>query len=120
LSFWFFAISDGFFTGDAGFFIGPTDFFWTSTGFSDNVAIFFATSAPLVCLSSHLGCTCNKLQDWKPTISKDHSNHMPLAGEAALPAVAVPPVAHLMRVPSQETLQSSSFPQTPRYLISSS
>jgi hypothetical protein len=54
LSFWFFAVSDGFFTGDAGFFIGPTDFFWISTGFSDNVAIFFATSAPLVCLSSCL------------------------------------------------------------------
>jgi hypothetical protein len=46
---------------------------------------------------------------------------MPLAGEVALPVVVVPPVAHLMRVPSQETLQSSSSsPQTPRYLISSS
>jgi hypothetical protein len=46
---------------------------------------------------------------------------MPLAGEAALPAVAVPPIAHLMCVPSQETLQSSSSsPQMPRYLISSS
>jgi hypothetical protein len=46
---------------------------------------------------------------------------MPLAGEAALPAVAVLPVAHLTRVPSQETLQSSfSSPQTPQYLISSS
>jgi hypothetical protein len=40
LSFWFFAVSDGFFIGDAGFFVGPTDFLWTSTGFSDNVAIF--------------------------------------------------------------------------------
>jgi hypothetical protein len=43
---------------------------------------------------------------------------MPLAGEAALPAVAV---AHLTCVPSQETLQSSSSsPQTPLYLIYSS
>jgi hypothetical protein len=70
LCFWFFAVSDGFFTGsdgfftgDVGFFVGPVDFFWTSTSFSDNVAIFFATSAPLVCLSSYVGCTCNKLQD---------------------------------------------------------
>jgi hypothetical protein len=46
---------------------------------------------------------------------------MPLAGEVALPVVVVPPVAHLMRKPSQETLQSSSSsPQTPQYLISSS
>jgi hypothetical protein len=121
LCFWFFAVSDGFFTGDASFFIGPADFFWTSTGFSDNVAIFFTTSALLVCLSSHVGCTCNKLQDLKPTISKDHSNHMPLAGEVALYVVVVPPVAHLMRVPSQETSQSSSSsPQMPWYLISSS
>jgi hypothetical protein len=46
---------------------------------------------------------------------------MPLAGEVALPAVAVPPIAHLMRVPSQETLQSSSsFLQKSQYLISSS
>jgi hypothetical protein len=46
---------------------------------------------------------------------------MPLADEAALPAVAVPLVAHLTCVPSQETLQSSSAsPQMPRYLISSS
>jgi hypothetical protein len=46
---------------------------------------------------------------------------MPLAGEAALLAMAVPPVAHLKRIPSQETLQSSSSsPQTSRYLISSS
>jgi hypothetical protein len=46
---------------------------------------------------------------------------MPLAGKAALPAVVVPPVAHLKCVPSQETLQSSfSSLQTPRYLISSS
>jgi hypothetical protein len=46
---------------------------------------------------------------------------MPLAGEAVLPVVAVPPVAHLTRVPSQETLQSScSSPQMSRYLISSS
>jgi hypothetical protein len=46
---------------------------------------------------------------------------MPLAGEAALPVVAVPPIAHLTRIPSQETLQSScSSPQMPRYLISSS
>jgi hypothetical protein len=41
LSFWFFTVSDGFFIGDAGFFVGPIDFFWMSTGFSDNVAIFF-------------------------------------------------------------------------------
>jgi hypothetical protein len=47
---------------------------------------------------------------------------MPLAGEAALPTVVVPLIAHLMRVPSQETLQSSSSspPQMLRYLISSS
>jgi hypothetical protein len=46
---------------------------------------------------------------------------MPLAGEAALPAVAVPPIAHLTHVPSQETLQSSSSsPQMPQYLIYSS
>jgi hypothetical protein len=46
---------------------------------------------------------------------------MSLAGEAALPDVAVPPVAHLTCVPLQETLQSSSSsPQTPQYLISSS
>jgi hypothetical protein len=46
---------------------------------------------------------------------------MPLAGKVALHVVVVPPVAHLMRVPSQETLQSSSSsPQTTRYLISSS
>jgi hypothetical protein len=46
---------------------------------------------------------------------------MPLAGEAALHAVAIPLVAHLMRVLLQETSQSSSSsPQTPRYLISSS
>jgi hypothetical protein len=46
---------------------------------------------------------------------------MPLAGEAALPVVVVPPVVHLTHVPSQETLQSSSSsPQTPRYLIYSS
>jgi hypothetical protein len=46
---------------------------------------------------------------------------MPLAGEAALPAVAVPPVVHLMHVPSQETSQSSSSsPQMLWYLISSS
>jgi hypothetical protein len=46
---------------------------------------------------------------------------MPSAREVALPIVVVPPVAHLMRVPSLETLQSSSSsPQTPRYLISSS
>jgi hypothetical protein len=44
-----------------------------------------------------------------------------LASEAALLAVVVPPVAHLTRVPSQETLQSSSSsPQMLRYLISSS
>jgi hypothetical protein len=48
-------------------------------------------------------------------------NHMPLAGEAALPSVAVPLVAHLMHVPLQETLQSSSSSlQTPQYLIYSS
>jgi hypothetical protein len=46
---------------------------------------------------------------------------MPLAGEVALPTVVVPPVAHMMRVPSQKTLQSSSSsPQTPWYLNSSS
>jgi hypothetical protein len=46
---------------------------------------------------------------------------MPLAGEVALLVVVVPPVAHLMRVPSQETSQfSSSSPQTSWYLISSS
>jgi hypothetical protein len=63
LSFWFFAVSDGFFIGDVGFFVGPADFFWTSTGLSNNVTIFFATSAPMVCLNSRLGCTCNKLQN---------------------------------------------------------
>jgi hypothetical protein len=46
---------------------------------------------------------------------------MPLASEATLPVVAVPPIAHLTRIPSRETLQSSSSsPQTPRYLIYSS
>jgi hypothetical protein len=64
MPFWFFAVSDGFFIDDAGFFVGPVDFFWTSIGFFDNVAIFFATSAPLVCLSSRLGYTCNKLQNY--------------------------------------------------------
>jgi hypothetical protein len=44
LSFWFFAIFDGFFIGDVGFFVGPVDFFSVSTGFSDNVAIFFAST----------------------------------------------------------------------------
>ena len=43
---------------------------------------------------------------------------MLLAREATLLAVAVPSIAHLMHVPSQETLQSSSL-QMPRYLISS-
>ena len=46
---------------------------------------------------------------------------MPLAGKAILHAMAVPRIAHLMHVPSQETLQSSSSSlQTPQYLISSS
>jgi hypothetical protein len=46
---------------------------------------------------------------------------MPLAGETALPAVAILHVAYLTRVPSQETLlSSSSSPQMPQYLIYSS
>jgi hypothetical protein len=54
--FWFFAVSDGFFTADAVFFVGFGDFIWTSTIFSYNSTIFFATSTPLVCLSSCLDC----------------------------------------------------------------
>ena len=46
---------------------------------------------------------------------------MPLAGEATLPAVAIPLIVHLTCVLSQETLQSSSSSlQMLQYLISSS
>ena len=46
---------------------------------------------------------------------------MPLAGEAALPVVAIRLVVHLMRIPSQETSYSFfSSLQMLQYLISSS